>query len=295
MGRPGQPARTGGRIVTGRDPGRGTESARLATLSAYGPVQLAGLLGLGRWQLDRALAGNLIPGPDAPRGKWSRAVAQDAAARVKDIRAAAGTIPDLGAVRAAEVLTGRLGTPVSSDGVAELGRRGLIPVTGYYNGFALYDGRTLETFTDAGAAAEATRAGQLCTADQAAAYLRIRRTDLGHLTRAGLLVPAGWGHGPFDRRTTCSVPLYRTADLDGLTAASGIGWDAVRATPKGHRSPLARLPDAPRGRARRRRARKTWRDGPDAYRGCQPPEDDPGTASAEGGDRDMTAPRDTWT
>jgi len=192
-------------------------------------------------------------------------------------------IPDLGAVRAAEVLTGRLGMPVTSDGVAELGRRGLIPVTGDYKGFPLYDGRTLETFADSGAAAEATRAGQLRTADQAARYLHIRRADLDHLTRAGLLAPARWGHGPFDRRSTYSVPLYRTADLDGLAALPGIDWDAVRATPKGHRSPLACLPDAPGRRAARRR-RRTWQDGPDAYR-YQPAEDDPGTPSTGGGAR----------
>jgi hypothetical protein len=203
-------------------------------------------------------------------------------------------IPDLGAVRAAEVLTSRLGTPVSSDGIAELGRRGLIPVTGYYKGFPLYDGRALETFTDTDAAAEATRAGQLRTADQAARYLRIRRTDLDHLTRAGLLTETGWGHGPYDRSSTYSVPLYRAADLDGLTAVSDVDWDAVRATPKGRRSLLARLPDAPRGRARGRRVRKTWQDGSDAYR-CQPPEEDPDTARPEGGGQDMTALRDTWT
>jgi hypothetical protein len=203
-----------------------------------------------------------------------------------------GSIPDLGAVRAAEVLTGRLGTPVSSDGVAELGRRGLLPVTGSYKGHALYDGHALETFTDAGAAAEATRAGQLRTADQAAAYLRVRRADLNHLTRAGLLAPVRWGHGPFDRRSSYSVPLYRTADLDDLGAAPGIDWDAVRATPKGHRSGLARLPDAPSGHTPRRRARRTWQDGPDAYR-YQPAQETGGTARPEGGDQDMT--RDTWT
>jgi hypothetical protein len=212
----------------------------------------------------------------------------------EDTRPAAGTIPDLGAVRAAEVLAGRLGIPVSSDGVAELGRRGLIPVTGYYKCFALYDGQALETFTDAGAAAEATRAGQLRTAGQAAGYLRIRRADLDHLTRAGLLTPVKWGRGPFDRRRTRSVPLYRTADLDDLAAGPGIDWDTVRATPKGHRSPLARLPDAPPGTGRGRRVRRTWQDGPDAYR-CRPPEEAPGTASTKGGEQEMTAPRDTWT
>src|SRR5262249_53896854 len=109
-------------------------------LREYGPVQLAGFLGLGRWPLGPAPTAGLIQGPDTRNGKWSPAIARDAAARLKDIRAAAGSIPDLGAVRAAEVLTGRLGTPVTSDGVTELARRGMIPVAGHYKGFAVYDG-----------------------------------------------------------------------------------------------------------------------------------------------------------
>src|SRR6516225_3570554 len=164
----------------------------------YGPVQLAEFLGLGRWQLDRALTDGLIPGPDTRNGKWSSAVAQHAAARLTDIRAAVGTIPDLGAIRAADILTQRLGTPVTSDGVTELAHRGLIPVAGHYKGFAVYDGRALEAFTDASAATEATRAGRLRIAGDAAEYLQIRRADLEHLIRAGLLTPAGWARGPFD-------------------------------------------------------------------------------------------------
>jgi hypothetical protein len=267
---------------------------RLSLLREYGTVQLAEFLGLARWQLDRALTDGLIPGPDTRSGKWPPAVAQEAAARLKDIRAAVGSIPDLGAVRAAEVLTGRLGTPVTSDGVTELARRGLIPVAGHYKGFALYDGRALEAFADASAAAQATRAGQLRTGGQAAAHLRIRRADLDHLIRAGLLTPAGWGHGPFDRRDTRSVPLYRTADLDTISAHHGIDWDAVRATPKGHRSLLASLPDAPgQTPAPRRRPRKTWQDGPDAYRWqpAQEAEDDADRTEVPGS---MTH-RDTWT
>ena len=185
--------------MTTRRGGELEELVKLSMLRQYGPVQLAEFLGLGRWQLDRALADGLIPGPDTRNGKWPAAIAREAAARLAQIRAAVGGIPDLGAVRAAEVFTGRLGTPVTSDGVTELARRGLIPVSGHYKGFALYDGRALEAFTDASAAAEATRAGQLRTAGQAAACLRIRRADLDHLIRAGLLTPAGWGHGPFDR------------------------------------------------------------------------------------------------
>ena len=166
----------------------------------FGPVQLADHLGLARWQLDRALADGLIPGPDRPRGRWSATIADAALAGIEAIRAAAGPVPDLGAVRAAEVLSGRLGFAMTADGVEELARRGLLPVTGYFKDHALYDGRALEAFTDHVAAASAAWAGQLRTADQAAAYLKIRRSDLDHLTRPGVLRPVKYGRGPWDRR-----------------------------------------------------------------------------------------------
>ena len=131
---------------------------------------------------------------------------------------------------------------VTADGVEELARRDLLPVTGSYKQHAPYDGRALEAFTDPGAASEATRTGQLRTAGQAAAYLRVRRSDLNHLTRSGVLKPVKYGHGPWDRRNETSVPLYRTGDLlDQLTARPGIDWAAVRATPPGRRSPFADL------------------------------------------------------
>jgi hypothetical protein len=191
--------------------------------SDYGPVQLSVTsLGLELWQFARARQAGLIPCPDRPRNRWSAQVAGAALARAREIRQAAGSIPDVGAVRAAEVLSTRLGAVVTGDGVAELARRGLIPVTGHFRDWPLYDGRALEAFTGLAAAADATWAGHLRTADQSAAYLRIRRCDLGHLTRAGLLTPTGWGHGPFDRRDRFSVPLYRTGDLDDLAARAGI-------------------------------------------------------------------------
>lgn len=137
-------------------------------------------------------------------------------------QATSNAMPDIGAVRAAEALSARLGAVVTPAGVAELGRRELIPVAGHYKGHPLYDGQALEAFTDIAAALEATWAGHLRTADESAAYLRIRRSDFNHLTRAGLLRPADWGHGPFDRRNTFSVPLYRAGDLDDLAASPAI-------------------------------------------------------------------------
>ena len=123
----------------------------------FGPVQLATYLGLEQWQLGRAVADGLIPGPDRSRGRWSAPIADAALARIGVIRAAAGSIPDLGAVRAADVLSRRLGLEVTADGVEELARRDLLPVTGYYKDHALYDGRALEAFTETGTAADATR------------------------------------------------------------------------------------------------------------------------------------------
>ena len=168
-------------------------------------------------------------------------IADAALAHIGVIRAAAGIVPDLGAVRAADVLSRRLGVEVTADGVEELARRDLLSVIGCYKRHALYDGRALEAFTDRGAASDATRAGPLRTAGQAAGYLRVRRSDLNHLTRSGVLTPVKYGHGPWDRRNEASVPLYRTGDLDALAARPDIDWAAVRATSPGRRSPLADL------------------------------------------------------
>jgi len=212
--------------------------------AGYGPVQLATHLGLERWQLSRAVRSGLVDGSDRAGGRWSAAAAAAALARAGQIRAAAGQVPDLGAVRAAGVLSFRLGVPVTADGVEELARRRLLPVAGSYKGWPVYDGRALEAFADTAAAAEATWAGELRTADQSAAYLCIRRSDLNHLTRSKILRPVRYGRGPWDRRDACSVPLYRTGDLDQLAPRPGIDWAAVRATPPGRRSPLKRLAEA---------------------------------------------------
>ena len=146
--RAGRGERAGGRAVTA--PRR------------FGPVQLATYLGLEQWQLARAVADGLIPGPDRSRSPRSAPIADTALANIGVIRAAAGSIPDLGAVRAAGVLSARLGLQVTADGAGEVARRGLIPVTGSCKDHRLYDWYALEAFT--AAAADATCAGRLRTA-----------------------------------------------------------------------------------------------------------------------------------
>jgi hypothetical protein len=214
----------------------------------FGPVQIAEYLGLSRWQVDRALAYGVLAQPDTPRGRWSAASAAEALGRIDAITAEVGAVPDLGAERAAELLRNRLGVPADGDAVAELARRGLLDIVGAYRDAPLYDGRQLERFEDVAALADARRCGRMRVTGEAAAYLRIRRSDVTHLVRAGLLTPARWGysiHQPRGTRRVPTVALYRQADLDAVLAAPGIDWDAVRATPPRRPSPLAQLPTLP--------------------------------------------------
>jgi hypothetical protein len=208
----------------------------------YGPVQFPALLGLPLWAFERALHDGLIPPADPGTGRWPASAAEDALARLDQIRAAVGTQPDVGAGRAAEVLSARFGISVPSDVLLELDRTGLVPCVGEYKGYPLYDGRALENFTDRGALDRAMASGRLLTRDEAARHLRIRLSDLGHLTGAQWLEPVTWVRSSWQRRRSApQVPLFRSADLSVLLAHPAIDWDAVRATPAGRPSPLARL------------------------------------------------------
>jgi hypothetical protein len=210
--------------------------------AGYGSCQVAALLGLEPWQLGRLCAAGQVPAADLPGDRWSAAAATGLLPRVAELRAAAGTMPDLGACRAAEVLTARLGTEVTADGVEELARRGLVPAVGWYKGHRLYSGLALGSFTDTAAAEAAVRAGELLTAARARARLRIRVSDWDHLIRGRMLRPVKRVHGPWDRRRGApTVRLFRAGDLDVLLARPDIDWAAVRAAPRGQRSPLARV------------------------------------------------------
>jgi len=212
----------------------------------YGPRQFPDSLGLSGWEFARALADGLIP-PAGPDGRWPAEVVEDARGRLDEIRARIGDVPDLGASRAAEVLAQRLGVDVDPDAVVELARAGLIERAGSYKGHRLYSGRSVAAFRDRDAFTAAARTGWQRTRDEAAAYLRVRPVDVGHLVRAGRLRPVARVHSGWQRRREApAVQLFRTGDLDELLADPTIDWAAVRATPPGRRSPLADLPD--RGR-----------------------------------------------
>lgn len=200
---------------------------------------------LRRFQVQRALDAGLVPPPDRARG-WSAAVVNDIAARVEQIREQVGRFPDVGAERAAGVLTEWLCVDVPPTTIPELARRGALPIVGEFKGHPVYCGRALEAFIaarDMRLLDEAIRAGELFTADGAAAVLNVRRTDFDHLVRAGLVEPTEWMHSAWQsRRSAPTVPLYREGDLWELRDRTDIAWAAVRSTPKGGRSPLADLP-----------------------------------------------------
>jgi hypothetical protein len=218
-------------------------------LRDYGPLQAAQRLQLEPFQIERAVAAGLIPKPNPRTGRWPAAVIDGVAGRVEQIAAAVGTVPHLGAVRAAEVLTARLGVEVSADAVMELHRVGLLDQAGQFRGHPLCDGRQVEAFTDTTALAKAGRDGQLLTRAEAADRLRVRRVDIEHLISAGLLTVAGWGTSEWSN----AVPLLRAGDLDTLAVDPRIDWPAVRATRPGRPSPLRALAAAGgTGRSRRK-------------------------------------------
>jgi hypothetical protein len=75
---------------------------------------------------------------------------------------------------------------------------------------------------------------------QAAAWLRVRVSDIDHLITAGWLEPVAWTHTRWQRRRSApAVPLFH----DGLAVLHHppIDWDAVRAVPTGRPSPRAAL------------------------------------------------------
>jgi hypothetical protein len=211
-----------------------------STLKTYGPLQFPDRAGLTLWQFARAQRLGLIPAPDVADDRWS-AVFDDAVARIDAIRQAVGTMPDIGATRAEEHLAERFHITVHPGTAAELSRRGHLPVVGDHKGHPLYYGLTLEKFTDRRKVQRASAAGQLHTRDAAAQTLGIRPSDFDHLVRAGLLTHADTARSGWNKHDI--VLLYRQADLDRVARSRRIDWAAVRATPKGHRSLLAALPN----------------------------------------------------
>lgn len=215
--------------------------------SAYNEAQLGRALGWTARQIADARAGRLVPDPDVHRPRrlgprWSPTLVRDLLQR-RDALTADLEMGTLGAIRVAELMSDRLGTNVNPDAVRELALWGYLPRAGTYKGHDLYAAWVAARFTDRAALAEATVTGQLLTADDAAKMLKVRRSDVDNLTRQAWLWPTHMADNPMLSRSrgAGTVPLYRSGHLAALREHPDINWNAVRATPPGRRSPLARL------------------------------------------------------
>ncbi|MEU9858779.1 hypothetical protein [Streptomyces sp. NPDC047974] len=195
-----------------------------------------------RW----AAASRAVPAADAGPGLWSRAVVESTDAEA--IRAA---LPGpAGAWWAAERLTEALGTPlprcrprVTPAAIGHLARAGLLAHLGGESAYpdvhpdqvaALARRRDLPAILD--------RHVPLGP-DQAAVRLGVRRIDLDHAVRLGWLTPTTTVTIDYKHHGgVTTVPLYSAEDVALLPVTRpSVDWHALRATPAGHRSPLAAL------------------------------------------------------
>lgn len=219
-----------------------------ARLTHYYEDQLAGRLRLPIAVFRSARHAGAIPEP-AEGGRWTREQADTMKARVDEIEAAGGS--PISGQWACRLLEERLGLEPDSLRVFHIlrliDRRLLHQLASSAEAGTIVSGHLVDRAAKhpdiRHMLAEDTPLGP----DQSAARLSIRRSDWDHIVRAGWVHPAQWVSVQFgtSKAGAVDVPLYRTADVDAVPAAHPeIDWDAVRATPKGRRSPLAKVPAA---------------------------------------------------
>jgi hypothetical protein len=122
---------------------RGETKRRAGPPADFGPIQLAGRLGLAEWQFEAARERGLIPEPDAGR-RWSAPAAAMLGERVPEIVAVVGSEIPVGGHKAAERLAQRSQLEVQRADVEELAAQGLLHVFGYYKEWPVYDRRELD-------------------------------------------------------------------------------------------------------------------------------------------------------
>ncbi|MEU8779942.1 hypothetical protein [Streptomyces sp. NPDC048606] len=218
----------------------------------YDEFEVAGRLRVSVAAWRWAVVTGAVPPADAPAGCWSAAVVE--AVDGEGVRAGL-VLRD--AFAAAERLTRALGDPlpacrpaVTARMVGDLVAAGLLVRLGGYveapdvhgdQVAALARRRDLPTLLDR---------HTLLGPKQAAVRLGVRRCDVAHLVRLGMLraarvVEVDYGRargGPVD------VPLYRALDVALLpTLRPEVEWLVLRGAGVGARSPLARWEPAPVG------------------------------------------------
>jgi hypothetical protein len=225
----------------------------MARRDHYDENQLAQRLRLPIAEVRSARYAGAIPEPDINRWTWSRTVVDELKTRTKEIEAAAGG-PMMSGHWAARYLEKRLGLEEGSVRVFQILRlvdRGLLhQLSASAEAGTIVAGQLVERAAEHPDIRRMLAEDAPLGPDQAAAHLGIRRSDWDHAVRAGWVTPAQWAEVRFgtSKAGAVTVPLYRTADVDAVvTDHPEVDWAVVRATPKGRRSLLAKVPAAAQG------------------------------------------------
>ncbi|MEU5137923.1 hypothetical protein [Streptomyces californicus] len=195
----------------------------------------------------------LVPDPDVPPSRWSRAAVEALDAAAIDAAMPAGPISGSAA---ADRIADALGAPnvsglkafVTAFVVRRFVDRGLlVDLSTNPDGLLLHPGQVAEVcrLKDL---ADLVAADTPLGPEQAAARLRVRRVDFDHVVRLG------WVRSPqsievrfgTSRAGAVDVALYTTASVDAVPAEHPeVDWEQLRAVEKGRRSPLASLRPEP--------------------------------------------------
>lgn len=197
----------------------------------------------------------LIPDPDASPYRWSRAALE---ALDADAVRAAMPLPAISGSAAADRIADALGTPnpaaygekahVTAFVVRRFVDRGLLVDLSANPDGTLHNPDQVDQVGQREDLADLVAADTPLGPEQAAARLRVRRTDFDHMVRLG------WIRSPqsievrfgTSRAGAVDIALYTTASVDALVPAHPeVDWEQLRAMGKGRRSPLASLRPAP--------------------------------------------------
>ncbi|MFC1410380.1 hypothetical protein ACEZCY_14055 [Streptacidiphilus sp. N1-12] len=218
-------------------------------LTTYTKAQLYGRLGRQghpTWQIDRAFTLGAIPAPDAGTS-WSASAVDTLTANWDTVVVlATGTEEPVASTVFGHRLTAASGFEVRGDVVRGLHRRGLLASVGvgHYDAL-LFDLREVPRLAALPDLAQLAAEDALLGPDQAAQRIGLRRTDFDHTVRLGWITPTEVREVKAEWKQILDVSLYRTADVDALLTRAEVDWAAVLATPKGSRSPLAKIPTPP--------------------------------------------------
>ncbi|MFF5475454.1 hypothetical protein [Streptomyces achromogenes] len=197
----------------------------------------------------------LVPAPDVPPSRWSRAAVE--AMDADTIQAAMPTPPISGGA-AADRIADALGTPnpttygerakVTAFVVRRFVDRGLLVDLSANPDGTLHHPGQVDQVCRREDLADLVAADTPLGPEQAAARLGVRRVEFDHMVRLG------WVRSPqsvevrfgTSRAGAVDVALYTTASVDAVVPAHPeVDWEQLRTVGKGRRSPLASLRPEP--------------------------------------------------